>query len=600
MSRVRVEVPAPLRPPNAIRLSDAILFALVLAIAATARFAWLGADPPRDPGGSEAEVMDAPWYLAPAADLVRGAKTDVPKQYEQPAFTALAYATFRVGGVSLESAHALAAGAGVSLVLFGAAAAWCAYGTRTALFAGLFLATSFPLVAYGRTPVVYGTLAAAEALVFLLFVRGLESWAAWILAPAVLLGAAVGLKPTAIAAAPALVVGMTVASHRRALFLAVAIPLGLVAVGAFYELRPWVFEDTANKMMNYFDLKNASPLDVAKRLLNAPVRSGLAMEAFPLLALAWAGVLLAGARTAQREGETAVGRRLDRATDLTLATWLVGTLAFHGLFRYDPYEHVEAPLRHFMSALVPAALLAARTLGRLARGVEPALSRPAIALWAFAGAYVAMSCGWRSFFDWLGHADIPRTFRLLASFWGIAVAAAAVAAIASLTLGSLFRAGAGRTVRAGKAVLAVAIVLVLGSDAVQLAREVAYPTWSLRSANRAAAELLAPGAAVAGPWAHALTYDAPFVSRHLRELDTKAPRALLEMKAIGCTHYAIDAGRGPFVERAYRDAGEPLELLARFEIRGFPVNLYRWAWAQKLGYQLSPAEAARAAPGGPR
>jgi 4-amino-4-deoxy-L-arabinose transferase-like glycosyltransferase len=597
----RVKVPAPLRPPGAIMLSDAILFALILAIAATARFWALGADPPLSLTTSNAEVMDGPWYLASAADTVRGAPVDVPAHYRKPLFSALAWTAFRAGGVSLGAAHALAAACGVLLVLAGAAAAWRAYGTRTALVAALFLATSFPLVGYGRAPVVYGPMAALLACVFLLFVFGIRNLAACAAAPLLLAGIALGLKETAIFAAPALVLGLVAASPRPGRALALATAVTVAAGAALFLVRPEAVQALAGQARGYLDLHDpkthedlggaGAALLLVKRVLAAPAESHIAARAFPLLAIAWVGVLFAVARTAQREGESAVARREERAVDLYLVAWLVGTIALSGLFRFDPQEGRSPPLRHFAPALVPAALLAARTLTRLAAGFEPAAGRAGIALWAFVGAYVAIASGWRAFFD--ANEDLVMTdvLRALTKFTGIAAGAALVAALAAALLGRTFRSGAGVRVRIGGVLVGALVLLVVASDATQLVPALAAPGFTLRDANRASAELLGPGASVDGPWAHALTYDAPLVSRHYIEmLDTRTQRALLEPKARGFTHLAVDVSIGAVLERFYVEAGAPLEPLARFEVRGYPVALYRYSWARAAGYRLSPAE----------
>lgn len=607
MNAERPEVPAPLRSKHAIFLLDALLLAAILALAAGLRFARLGADPPLSLSASNAEVMDGGWYFARAADTVRHQPTDVPPQYEKPVLTGLGFVAFAAGGVSLEAAHAAEAALGVLLVLAGALAAWWAYGTRTALVAGLFLATAFPLVGYARVPLIYGPLATALTISFFFFVIGLRLPIFHVFAWAALAAAALGLKQTAVALAPALAAGQLTNAARRGRAAGIGVGLALLAGTAIYYARPAAVEEALWKATGYLALGPGGPLahalEVAERLLKAPVRSGLALEAFPLLAIAWAGVLVACARHARREGEAVVDARRDRASDTALVLWLVATVVIHGLFRFDPQEGADPPLRHFAPALVPAAILAARTLVRLAGGVEMAAPRAAIALWALPAAYAAIAAGWRAAFALAARAGRPipasEVVRLLNSFPAYAAGAALFAALAALVLGRRFAPGVPREMRISRPVLVLGALAALASDAAYLAPALARPTYTLRAANRATALFLSPGASLAGPFAHALTWEVPSVTRHhFERLETRGPSGLLVPRAKGYTHLAVDAAWGPALERIYEGAGEPLVRVATLEVRGYPVRIYRFSWAENLGYTLSFAErrAAREAP----
>lgn len=595
----RVEVPEPFRPPNAIRLSDALLFVLILAVAAFLRFGRLGADPPLSLSRSNAEVQDGPWYLAEAADAARGRTAQVPPDYHKPAFTAVHRVAFAASGVSLETAHAVAAAFGLGLVVAGAAAAYVAYGTRTALLAALFLATSFPLAGYARVPLVYGPLAAALALSYLFFVAGLRQPAFFGLAWATLALAAVGLKQSAVVLAPALALGHVVAARRKGLAVLLLAGGAVAAAALATEVRPDLLAEVTQKARDYLGADGGGALAITKRFLNASAASGLATKAFPLLLLAWVGVLLALARYPHREGQRVADERLARAADIALAAWLVAAIAGHALFRFHPKEGPTPPIRHFAGALVPAALLAARAIERLrARrgdegGCEPSLTRAEIALWAFPAAYAAIAAALYAAFaiaDWRGTPiRATRAVQLATSAAAIAALAALLAAFAARVLGDRLRAGNVRAIRLAPRAAALAVVAVLVSDAAWLTPPLARPTWTLRSANAAVAQVLGPGATVFGPWAHALTYDAPGAARVYLS-SYRVDRAVLEPRSRGATHLAIDGAGGPELERIYRDAGAPLVPLLRLEVRGHPVHLYRFPWAEELGYHLSHLE----------
>ncbi|GIW71284.1 MAG: hypothetical protein KatS3mg102_0826 [Planctomycetota bacterium] len=390
-----------------------LLIALAAVLGLVLRLVHLGADPPLELSRSNAEVMDAGWYLAPAVERARGRPSSVPPQYDKPLVRWTA-APFFAGGVSLERAHAWAASWGLLLVIFGAGAAWTAFGRRAAVFAAVLLASSFLLVGYGRTPVVYGPLCACLAGVAWLHAAALGRWAApgaWSCAGArvaslataalawVALGAvALALKEAAVVAAPGLALGWIAAVRRRGFAAGLLAAGTILAATVLWLAEPQLLWLTWHKAVLYFG--DAQPLAVLKRLLAAPFQSGVAGKAPVVCALAWLGVLgalrpQAQAQTAGEGGPGPMRALPSRAFAAALAGWLGSWLIVFGMFSYHEPGYQQAtppPTRYFVPLLVPAALLGAGWLGRLSAGGAPlAPPRLAFALpWAALGAYWAL------------------------------------------------------------------------------------------------------------------------------------------------------------------------------------------------------------------
>ncbi len=262
--------------------------ALFVALGFGLRIWALGADPWLSLSGSNAEVMDGPWYLAEAIDGRRGTPVAVPAHYRLPLVTWSARPFF-AGGVSLERAHLWAASWGALLVVFGAGAAWSGFGARAAPFAAAFLALGFIPVGYARTSVVYGPLAAALAGLIWLFVLGARRrWFA-VLAWGALAAVAIGIKDTAIVAAPALLVGQ-LASSRRTWRTAGLIALGCVLGAlALWLALPHRVEVVLGKAQGYFG--RAAPLAVIKRMLRGGFASGFLPKSIAVSAAGWLGLL---------------------------------------------------------------------------------------------------------------------------------------------------------------------------------------------------------------------------------------------------------------------------------------------------------------------
>lgn len=579
------------------RRRGALLLGLFVAVGLALRLSQLGADPPLQLSLSNAEVMDGPWYFAEAVDRARGREADVPPQYRKPLFTALMRLGF-VGGVSLERAHAVAALAGGLLVILGAGAAYTAFGARSALLTAFWLATGFVPVGYGRTAVVYGPMAAGVAAVLWCFaaaycragqpleagrdrvrrvVGGLLAWT-------LLGGLVLWLQPVALALAPALALGHLVAAPRRGRALLALAAGGALALLIALAVDPYLVRLTLAKVTGYAG--GVEPLVVLKRWLRAPFASGLWPKAPLLCLLAWLGVLavLADRRGSMNARPQAVVATLASA----FATW-VGLFA---LFEYP--EGGTPPLRYFVPALVPGAILAAWVLDRLL-GPGLALGAPRLVLLAWGGlaAYWGLGTFWTGVWP-LAAPGGPAWLPTLVAFPALLAGAVAFGIALALAAPRL-----GRPSRLPPRAVALLLGAGLVADASYLYPALAWPTYSLRDANRAVAQLLGPGAAVAGPFAHALTYAAPHVTRHhVERLEIRSAEGLLEPKARGFTHFAVDGRKGEALEPRFRAIGVPLHPLARLAIRGHPVTVYRFAWAEELGYRLSPLEQALRQAGG--
>jgi hypothetical protein len=512
--------------------------------------------------------------MAAAADAARGQPTDVFPEYRRPLFTALMRAAFG-GGVSLERAHMAEAAAGLALVLLGAGAAGAAFGRRAAVIAAALLAVGFVPVAIARTTLVYGPLIAALAGAAWLHAAALrrESPALGALAFLALLAAALGLQTTAIVAAPALALGHVAAAARpgRAALAAIG---AIAAAGVLaLLLEPEHVDITILKARTY--IGSAGPLDLVKRVLRAPFASGLAERAPLILGLGGVGALLAFDRGATRA---------ERALAASLAAWLTLWIGVFGAFEYPYYGAAPAtPIRHFAGVLVPAALLAAGLLARLSTvGIDAAppraLTLAGTAVLAYVVLGTAISVAAAALLP--EGAPLPSWIAPLVSFPALALVSLSIgAAVAALTSRGI---AIGPAPRLAAALLAAGLAL----DAARLAPVLAYPTYSLAAANRRVAALLGPGARVYGPWAHALTYDAPSVTRHLPP--AHGPAVMERSRAM--THLALDATWSAIFEEEYRARGTPLTPLLRLEVRGYPVVLYRFAWAEALGYRPTAAE----------
>jgi hypothetical protein len=552
-----------------------------------------GADPPLALTSSNAEVMDGPWYLAEAVDGARGNPIHVQGHYRLPLITWSAR-PFLVGGVSLARVHAWSACWGALLVLLGAGAAWTAFGRRAAVLAALLLATNFVLVGYGRVPVVYGPLAAGLAGVAWLHALGARRWLPGALAWVALGWIAVGVKDTAVVAAPALVLGHLARSDRPRRAAVLGVLLLIVAGVSASLLMPSRAALLIGKAQGYFG--DAEPLVVVKRCLRGAFASGLLPKALALGAVAWLGGF-ALFRARPGAGEP----RHRWAFTCMLAAWMVTWLVVFGAFQFQEPKVgggvPPPPLRYFVPALVPAALLAAAWL---AARWAPREQRPGAPRWWLVGAWVYLGTYWllgSALMQvwWMlipGGGDAPHWLSVLGSAAGLASLSclvAVTAAVLSRLHPRWLSAVRNRVRRPGVAVVLVAALLAM--DGVQLWPVLARPDWTLARANELTAELFGVDARVMGSWAHALTYDHPTAERHYL---TPQPAEDLPRttRRAGITHLVIDEAWMRRIGPAFERQGVPLVGVARVLVRDHPVVIHRMAWAAETGYERTALERA--------
>ncbi len=538
---------------------------------------------------------------------------------------------------ALERAHAAEAIVGALGIALAGGAAWAASGRRAGVVAAVLFAASFPLVGYARTTLVYAPLASVLAGALWLYARGVRTGslpfiaAAW----AALGAAAVGLQVHAIALAPGFALGQVLAAERRGRALAIGAGLAGVGVALLFVLEPSIARNTVAKASFY--LGDTGPLDLLKRVLRAPFASGFFAKAPLVLGLAWLGTFVAIAGTGEPAGARRRENAIEVALAAGVVVWIALCGAFK--YEYYGIE-AGAPTRHLVCALVPAAILAGLTVERLAWTGAPAgelracesisrgaslglptdgcvvggpatfsscrtpsslpsaaipsrcarepidsqaltldrLRRPAplAFAWAALGAYAALGTGFSLGLPALYPPDgaaAPAFVRAAASFRWLAPLALALGA-GALALARLAPAGA--RLRLPPAAVAALLAAGIALDLARLAPGLVRPQFTLRDANARAADVLPPGARVYGPWAHALTYAAPDVTRHL---PPDSEPAFTE-RAATMTHLAIDASWGPLMESKFAAVGRPLERVLEVEVRGWPVIVYRFGGAR--------------------
>ena len=575
-----------------------LAIALIVCVGFALRVAQLGADPWRQISASNAELTDGSWYLAEVVDAHGDRPIGVAKNYRRPLFTWLARPFFS-GGSSLERAHLMAACYSTLLIVFAAGACWVAYGPRSAVLAALLLASSCTLVAYGRTPVVYGPLATLlAALAWLVACAGHRRW---LLIPCWggLVALVLLLKTHALALAPALAFVTISAVFKglrrlsRAQTLSVVGGLAaLVCVGAGLAWGgrwEWARGEVM-RAVSYFG--DAHPLAILKRMLRAPFASTLFVNELGVAALAWLGM---GAALASRSGDDEDVSK--RNYDLFLTVWLCAWLGLFGLFHFNEGAYTNdgpPPLRYFIPALIPTCLLAARWL--CAAYLRAPSTLAVRMLWGFGGCYVlsgsVLSIVASKSVPQRLHALVLPVVQHLGSFVGlVALASLFVCALELLRGRWVLRLPLRRFA------LAMAVILVAWGGG----RTISYlsrPTFELREANAFVAALLGTRAAAMGTWAHAFTYS------HRLDARTLPPPQMAAWPDVKHTHLIIEQGWMHEVDKFYRSRRSPwvppdadprpvkLIPIASIPIRGHAINVYRYPWAETLGYKVTDLEGA--------
>lgn len=579
--------------------------AVVLLVAALLRLGALGADVPLHPGSDYSPLQDAFWYLESASSAAEGlvapggGPSDPEPEYDPPVWTSVGRVWLQVLGSSWRSACALGAVVGLALVLVTWRLARAALGPGAGLASAAVLATLHPAVLESRAPQVYGptTLWLLTAAGVWLHGRGrppLARAACEVLAWAMVLAAALAVRPPAAALAGGLLCGHLVRAPRlRSWALAVvalgaawtglALAWGTSPFGPLVEVVAWVDPARASMLRYRLDLHGGGDATPGQLLLRAlrfggPPRPGsgsgflaLAPAACAVAALgasrAW--VRLAGLRPAARE---------------TLALLLGWGLAFFlgGLFME------RRPLRYFVlvapALAVSAGLAIAWTgggrgtgrsasswsglalLGALAgaHALELLLgpcSATALSLAAVAGGLMAVAAG-----GWSPASPAPARRRLLA-----------LALLAAACLGGLAR----------------GCELLL------------FPTRITEEANRTLLRIVDPGAVLCGPYASPLAIGSG--RRRLRgtwihpDPVELLDASLSRMRAERVTHLVLDIHqeRGAELMAACAGRGVQLERVALLVVaepppRGTPVLVLRLPWARELGYTLSQYETRQA------
>lgn len=563
-------------PSWAARLALLVVFLVAVAL----RFWAPGADLPLAVSGSNAELTDGGWYLAQLLDERRSLDPSAPGHYAKPILNALV-APFVGTSVSTAEIHTVVAGCSALVVICLAGAATTAYGTSVGLLAAVFAATGFLFVGYGRAFTVYGPLALMLSLVAWAAMVGLRRPVAMVAAACALLAAVVWLKISAVILAPALIAGWWV-RRRRSWHARLAMCLAVcVGAGLCWLLAPEVVRQGVDKLHNYFG--NAAPRSILARWLGTPFLSGMSQKMPVICALAWGGVLLtAGGQAASRHSAR---WRQRYGADVFFALWLFSWGAFHAVF-----EYLEGgsgpPLRYLYGGILPAAVLAARFVVAAAgrRGLVLRLRAVPTFAWMLLASYWFLGTAWSVVL-----ANATRDGRATDQLINLLVQLPAMLAVASmLAVGVAVcwtRLGTWR-LRIPKLVLGGIVALAVGLSMARWVPLLAHPTYTLAHANRLTGSLLADGARLYGPWAHALTWGDTGIHRFL---PNRSPEGFVA-DARKQTHLAIDKFWLGKALPLFTSRGIALIPLVEFRIRRHAVVVFRFPWAEQLGYRLSRYE----------
>jgi 4-amino-4-deoxy-L-arabinose transferase-like glycosyltransferase len=546
---------------------------------------------------SSAPIEDAFWYLEAAAGVVEGSRPEVTP-WDVPVWTQLARVWLRAFGASLASAHALGAAVSWLTVLCLWRLVRSCFGARAALAAAATLSVLAPFVALGRTPLIYGPVTLVLLTAAALFVSGRRrpAWqrlgceaAAW----ALVAGAVVSVRPPAAALAGGFVAVYFVRSARPLRTLWVL--CGWVTVGA---LLAWVFlPDFVGSTVYRLRLQagaGASPLELAWRLLRlfgdavgyrvkeaevgavpfVTSGSGYGRLAWGALLAAAAGAILA----ARRWRDLSPGRQQALAL---LAGWL-------GTFALACAAMDARPLRYFPLIAPPIAALAGLAVALLpAARRQQDSSVPQRVAAASVGGLVASHL-LDALLTGAGE-GVPAEPRAWAALGAAAVVGGVVVDVLR-----------GRRLSPPTRRVAAVLLLALatGPGLGRCVRDVLWPGFSVREANRVLDRLVGPDACLVGPHASYLAIGSG--RRRLRApwLRTRPPGvepSLERLIELGATHVALGAGQAASASFAASLAihGAPVELVSAHRTPFGLTLLYRLGWATTLGYELSDFERRR-------
>jgi hypothetical protein len=550
-------------------------------LAALLRFRDLGADPPLDAEATNSPTLDAFWYLEGASSRADGVLFEPSPPYDLEPWVSIGRVWFTLFGAGWSSACALGAAVGTLTVLAGFGLAR-PLGRRPALLAAGLLATAYPFVQLGRTPLIYGPLALGMAGVGALYLRGTRAarLAAWGLA----LALPVLLKVHAIALVGGLALAELFRAPARLRIRAggvLALVLGLTFVLLWWFDPLGVYSLNRQRVLNYLTaLEPAGLLERALCLFGGPRRfsnmgsigNGLARLTPSLLALAALAVLRAPRDLARLDG---------RARDaLALALGWAGTFAVASI----PLDY--RPLRYAVPLFPAVAVLAAWTATRLLAPPDPApptrLER-ALGLvlagpWgAVVGAHVL---------------DLAATFlHFEMTLERVASGAAAGALLATVVV--LAR---DHVPHRASRLAAIALVVLASADLFRDVRALRAGERTIERGRRIVARVLPPDAVLAGPYASVLAAGTKVERRRgasVEDTSETTPEQLVGiLRRVGYTHFAIDAEQAARcqIEERLAAGRQPLLLVAVVYLRFEPVLVFRFPW---VACAPSPYERAR-------
>lgn len=561
------------------RLRPILLAAVVAAVAALARLPRLGADLPLDVETTNAPALDAFWYLQEAAARADGVLVEPAPAYDLAPWTLVARGWFAVFGGGYVQACALGAALGIATVILVFLAAR-PLGERAALGGALLLAVSYPFAQQGRSPLIYGFVALVLIAAAALFVRGTRGSraCAW----AIALAAPFYLKAPAAALLGGLALAELARSERPLRVLLLLLGGGAACAALVVVADPGsIWTLTRQRLANYVGDFDAGELALRALLLGARSEhagdaaanaSGVAYLSPGPLALA-----AIGAAFAWRDLRGASGPRRD-----ALAVALGWAVAF--VMAAAPFTY--RPIRYFVPVFPAACLLAGHALERLLGPAPDAGTRPrAIATVILAAPFGALLGAHATdvvaaFF----HRPAPLTWLLAVAFSGSAL----------VTLAFVFRLSVPRV---ACRLVAIGLICLATLDGLRDMRAVVGAQGTSENARAVFARVVGPRAVLSGPYSTFLAIGTGRERRLGATLGVPAtPEDFArELRQRGYTHMALD------VEQGYRShlqgrlaaAGAPMHLVAVFYVRLEPVFVYRFDWAEELGYTLTPFEEGR-------
>lgn len=446
----------------------------------------------------------------------------LPSEADLPVFVSaplhLIYETY---GRSLPTSRGLSALGSLALLVGLAFFLRKRAGTAVALVAGLFLVSHPAWHAIVRAPGFWPWASFWMGATLWLGTR--RSWWSWSTAVVLLVAGALELHPIVLLVAPGLLWGLTQLSGRPVFRVA----LGVVGIGAIFAVIP----DLAARWHAGWQ-----PWEQTQSFF----------AAFPfLIVVAWLGFLL----------------RLTHKFPPARA----GTLVWgcHATLWFGVAVLVPLGDRAFgwLGTLFPILLVCAADTWRVLRAYE---SRQGRELWNPRGAFALVvflggTIGLLGELKWTVYASV-----LPASLAGVVATGLYILAVAVVP--------APRDLRS-RAVLPLAVLVFAIPTVPRLVDILSYDGTTLARGNAQLEGLLLPTAKLAGPYAHALTFEN---SLHAEPVPAEPQQLRTFVLDSGVTHLAVAHPRGDnTTARQFHGVGLPLELIEVLTVMGKPVHLYR-------------------------